>query len=485
MKDATYLANGLKTKQFSSEELYQETKKKIEKLNPEINAFVTEESSEAQTNKAHVQGDNHSLLSGVPFPLKMLGQEKKGWLATSGSRIFEQHRASKNSNYVQAVEKAGLVPFGQTNAPEFGFKNITDPQLYGPARNPWNLDYSPGGSSGGAAAAVAAGIVPMAGASDGGGSIRIPASFTGLIGLKPSRGTMPVGPNAWRGWQGAAIDFGLTVSMRDTKALFQALKGTNSGAPYQVAPAFWQQHPVKKRLKIAVCVDSPIGTKVSEEAQYAVRKAMMFLEQAGHEIVEMPYPLDGRTLINSYYQMNGAETAAMIESIEKGLQRGVETNELEPISWTLWQYGKKLSAADYVHSLHVWDHAAVTMETLFETFDLFLSPTTADTAPKVDADLQSDSIRQQMAEMPHLSADAGLAVVSEMFEESLTITPYTQLANLTGQPAISLPTHLSAKGLPLGIQFMAARGREDLLFQVGELFEQNGLFHLPVGIENE
>lgn len=483
MKDATYLANGLRTKQFSLEELFTETKRKIEKFNPEINAFVTLEALDFQSNVKRPQLESDSLLAGIPFPLKMLGQEKKGWLATSGSRIFEEHRASKNSNYVQAVEKAGLVSFGQTNAPEFGFKNITDPQLYGPARNPWNLAYSPGGSSGGAAAAVAAGIVPMAGASDGGGSIRIPASFSGLIGLKPSRGTMPVGPNAWRGWQGAAIDFGLTISMRDTKALFQALQGINSGAPYQVTPAFWQQHPVKERLKIAVCVDSPIGSKVSVDAQIAVQKALHFLEQSGHEIVEIPYPLDGRTLINSYYQMNGAETAAMIESIENGLQRGIESNELEPISWTLWQYGKKLSAADYVQSLHVWDHAAVTMESLFESFDLFLSPTTADTAPKITADLQSDLIRQQMADVSHLSADEGLAVVSAMFEESLTITPYTQLANLTGQPAISLPTHVSEQGLPLGIQFMAARGREDLLFQIGELFEKHGLFYLPPEIE--
>ncbi|WP_262370019.1 amidase family protein, partial [Enterococcus faecium] len=160
----------------------------------------------------------------IPFPLKMLGQEKKGWLATSGSRLFETHRASHTSNYVRQAEAIGLVPFGQTNAPEFGFKNITDPVIYGPARNPWNLECTPGGSSGGAAAAVSSGIVPLAGASDGGGSIRIPASFCGLIGLKPSRGTMPVGPYAWRGWQGAAIDFGLTVSMRDTEALFYGMR---------------------------------------------------------------------------------------------------------------------------------------------------------------------------------------------------------------------------------------------------------------------
>ncbi|MGM9903507.1 MAG: amidase [Enterococcus sp.] len=482
MKDAIYLANGLKTKQFSQEELIKDIQHKINTRNPQLNAFVTVEKIDlAQPNPSLME--HTSPLAGVPFPLKMLGQEKKEWLATSGSRLFANHRATKNSNYVNAVEAAGMIPFGQTNAPEFGFKNITDPLLYGVARNPWNLAHSPGGSSGGAAAAVAAGIVPLAGASDGGGSIRIPASFCGLIGLKPSRGTMPVGPNAWRGWQGAAIDFGLTISMRDTKALFEELRGIHTGAPYQANPAEWKKHPVKKSLRIAVCIESPIGTSVSEEAMQAVKEAMFFLDQEGHEIIEIPYPLDGRRLIHSYYQMNGAETAAMVESIEKNLQRKITEEELEPMSWALVNYGKKISAATYIHSLHVWDHATVTMEELFESVDLFLSPTTTDSAPKILEDLQNDRIRQQMALIPELSQEEGLQVISDMFEESLKITPYTQLANLTGQPAISLPTHLTKEGLPLGIQFMAARGREDLLFQVGELFEYNKRFYLPKDLE--
>ncbi|OTP11852.1 hypothetical protein A5844_000066 [Enterococcus sp. 10A9_DIV0425] len=482
MKDAIYLANGLKTKQFSQEELIKDIQHKINTRNPQLNAFVTVEKIDlAQPNPSLME--HTSPLAGVPFPLKMLGQEKKEWLATSGSRLFANHRATKNSNYVNAVEAAGMIPFGQTNAPEFGFKNITDPLLYGVARNPWNLAHSPGGSSGGAAAAVAAGIVPLAGASDGGGSIRIPASFCGLIGLKPSRGTMPVGPNAWRGWQGAAIDFGLTISMRETKALFEELRGIHKGAPYQANPAEWKKHPVKKSLRIAVCIESPIGTSVSEEAMQAVKEAMFFLDQEGHEIIEIPYPLDGRRLIHSYYQMNGAETAAMVESIEKNLQRKITEEELEPMSWALVNYGKKISAATYIHSLHVWDHATVTMEEFFESVDLFLSPTTTDIAPKIIEDLQNDRIRQQMALIPELSQEEGLQVISDMFEESLKITPYTQLANLTGQPAISLPTHLTKEGLPLGIQFMAARGREDLLFQVGELFECNKRFYLPKDLE--
>ncbi|EMF0507708.1 amidase [Enterococcus hirae] len=478
MKDGMEIVKGLKKKQFSYKELVKEVSQKVAKLNPELNAFVTFETDQPIKDEGSILKDEQPL-SGLPFPLKMLGQEKQGWLATSGSKLFQTHRSSRNSNFVSQVEKIGLIPLGQTNAPEFGFKNITDPQLYGPAKNPWNLAHSPGGSSGGTAAVVASGILPIAGASDGGGSIRIPASFCGLIGLKPSRGTMPVGPHAWRGWQGAAIDFGLTISMRDTKALFAGLRSIHSGAPYQVSPAEWQEHPPKKRLKIAVCTESPIQTKISDEARQAVTNAVTFLAQEGHEIIEINYPLDGRALIQSYYQMNGAETASMIHSIESGLGRSVAQNELEPISWVLLEYGKKVSAANYIQSLHVWDHAAITMEELFQTVDLFLSPTTAFTAPEISTDLQSDEIRAKMAGINECNEQESLAVISEMFEESLKITPYTQLANLTGQPAISLPTHISEEGLPLGIQFMAARGREDLLFHIGEIFENHQKFYLP------
>ncbi|MGX7172648.1 amidase [Enterococcus ratti] len=477
MKDGIDLANALKEKTISYEELIGEITKKVAKKNPELNAFVTFDPQQFFTSSPILE--KNQPLSGVPFPLKMLGQEKKGWLATSGSNLFKTHRASKNSNFVTKVQAIGLIPLGQTNTPEFGFKNITDPQLYGPARNPWNPAYSPGGSSGGAAAVVASGILPIAGASDGGGSIRIPASFCGLIGLKPSRGTMPVGPYAWRSWQGAAIDFGLTVSMRDTKALFMGLRGIHSGAPYQVSPIKWQEHPRKKQFKIAVCMESPVGTAISEEARQAIKNAGQFLTQTGHELVEINYPLDGRQLIQSYYQMNGAETAAMIRSVESNLGRSVEKNELELLSWALSEYGKKVSAADYIQALHLWDHAAIVMEELFQTFDLFLSPTTAFTAPNVLADLQSDQIREKMANISEWNEKEGLAIISASFEESLKLTPYTQLANLTGQPAINLPTHLSKNNLPLGIQFMAARGREDLLFQIGELFEAHQKFYLP------
>lgn len=482
IKDGTYWAEMLRTKKISWAELAAQIQKNVEQINPQINALAEFDFELAQKTYRQSEEIEERPFSGLPLPLKMLGQSKKGMGSSSGSRLFAGHRSSLTDNFVQCLEKAGFVPLGKTIAPEFGFKNVTDPVLYGTARNPWDLSRHAGGSSGGAAAAVAAGLFPIAGASDGGGSIRIPASFCGLIGLKPTRGSIPAGPDGWRGWQGASINFALTVSMRDTASLFETIRGTAKAAPYQ-AP-FYQAgghyySGAGKKLNIAYCTSSPVHTHVSDEAKKAVLNAVAFLKTQGHEVKEIPYPLDGIPLIQSYYAMNGAETAAMFEGIEKHIKRKAVYDDMEPMTWTIYHYGTKIPASEYISALNLWDNAAAEMEQLFEGADLFLTPTVADTAPRIAEDLQSDSIRRRMAQSESLSKAELETLVYEMFEKSLAITPFTQLANLTGQPAISLPTHITPGGLPIGIQFMASKGREDLLFQAGSEFERQNLFQLP------
>ncbi len=481
LKDGVYWAEKLRNKEISFQELLEAFEEKARKQNPMLNAFVTMMDQDALAEYQKQEDLLNRPFAGLPIPLKMLGQEKKNWLSTSGSKLFLEHRASRNSNFTNRLITNGLIPFAQTNAPEFGFKNVTDAQIYGPAKNPWNLDYFSGGSSGGAASAVASGIVPIAGASDGGGSIRIPASFCGLIGLKPTRGAMPVGPSGWRGWQGAAIDFALTVSMRDTERLFYGMRGIDSAAPYQAPKTEWQHTKAaqQEKLKIAVIIDSPINSKVTPEAIKAVEKACDFLSEQGHQVELISYPVDGKALIASYYLMNGAETAAMFAGIEQGLSRPVEKNDMELMTWGIYQYGKKVPASHFVNALNLWDQAAFKMETLLTEYDLLLTPTAAATAPKINDDLQSDEIRDALEASALLSENELLHLIDQMFERSLQITPYTQLANLTGQPAISLPTYLAKTGLPLGIQFTAARGREDLLLQIGKLFEKSYGFKLP------
>lgn len=468
MKDATYWATEIREKRVSPQELIEATERRVLALNPELNAVVELDKAAALADLASREGQETGPFYGVPIALKMLGQSKAGMADTFSSRLFAGHRASETDNFVKGFEKLGLIPFGKTNAPEFGFKNITDPQLYGVTKNAWNSEYHGGGSSGGAASAIASGMFPIVGASDGGGSIRIPASFSGVIGLKPTRGSMPTGPHGWRGWQGASVDFALTVSMRDTEQLFEGLRGNHKASPYQ-APAYLPNQS-KGPLRIAYCVDSPIKGLVTEEARQAFEKAASFLARR-HELVEVAYPVNGQQLIDSYFEMNGAETVAMFDGIERAIGRAVTKEDVEPMTWAIYQYGKKIGAGDYVRSLQLWDKAAYVMETLFEEYDAFLSPSATDTAPNLTTDLQSDTIREGLSHAEDLSKTDLKMLVHEMFAKSLAITPYTQLANLTGQPAISLPIYVAKNGLPIGVQLMASKSREDILFRLGKEIE--------------
>lgn len=484
VQDATELSKQFRQNNEQIKKYYETLIKKIECDNPTINALVHTEKLEKQLRQQTFH-QNHltpgNPFAGVPIPLKILGQDKKGWPSTNASKLLKENVATQDSYFVQRLEKEGFIPFGQTNAPEFGFKNISDSQCYGSVRNPLNLAHSAGGSSGGAAAAVTAGFFPIAAANDGGGSIRIPASFCGLIGLKPTRGSMPVGPSNWRSWQGASINFSLTVSMRDTETLFYRLFSQDKKAPF-LAPftPIVENKKKQRKLKIAYCLNSPVQTPVSQEAQIALEEAIYFLKSMGHQLVEIDYPVEnGMKLMQSYYQMNAAETASFMNQIESTRQTPIQPGEIEPLSWTLWQYGKKLQASIVVDVLNQWDQSAARMETFFENFDLFLTPTTAYTAPKITDSLIDPQTFSQMKQAEQLTKNELTELVCAMFQPSLTLTPYTQLANLTGQPAISLPTYFSQKtSLPLGIHLMASKGREDLLFEIGYLFEQENQFRL-------
>ena len=219
--DAVGMAALLKNKQVNSEELLNLSYKRLEQVEPRLNAFTETRRELAQKELKEMSAGD---FAGVPMALKNISQALKGEKLTAGSRLLKEMKAAQDSHLTAKLRSAGFTFVGHTNTPEFGLKNISEPELYGPSRNPWNPDHSPGGSSGGSAAAVASGIVPIAGASDGGGSIRIPASFTGLFGLKPTRGRMPVGPGAGRQWQGASIDFVLTKTIRDSAAMLEKVE---------------------------------------------------------------------------------------------------------------------------------------------------------------------------------------------------------------------------------------------------------------------
>lgn len=474
--DATEIAGHIKAENLQEKEVFQAFEESLSRKNPALNAVVRTRKEAVKEDRRYPEG----VFAGVPFLTKDISQAVAGELLTAGSSLLN-NTAAQDSYLVKKFRGAGLRIAGQTNTPEFGLKNITESVRYGPCRNPHNTAYSAGGSSGGAAAATAAGIVPMAGASDGGGSIRIPASFTGLVGLKPTRGRTPTGPGSGRQWQGAAIDFAVTRTVRDCAMLLQEVQTFQKEAAFPFPKVPEKDFEVLKQAmpkrKIAFSTLSPAGTKVSAAAQAAVMNTVRLLEKDGHEVTEIIPEIDGAELMRQYYIMNSGEMAAVAAQLEIALQRNITDKDLELESWMLFQAGTHVSAAQYSQSLQAWDQAAAVMHEFHQSYDIYITPATADGAPKVGeltyADIEAARFRERML---HAEEAYQQELIYEMFLPSLTYTPFTQLANLTGQPAVSLPLGETEQQMPIGVQAMAAKGEEMKLLQLAASLESSRLW---------
>lgn len=478
--DAVGLSKLIKKKEVAVDELIDTAFGRLEQVNPGINAVV-------RTRKDRVKSESGQLdvsrqpFAGVPILLKDISQAIKGEPLTAGAKLLKSYTAKRDSNFVARLRDAGFLFLGHTNTPEYGLKNISEPELYGPTRNPWNPAYSPGGSSGGSAAAVAAGVVPVAGASDGGGSIRIPASFAGLFGLKPTRGRTPVGPGAGRQWQGASIDFVLSRTVRDSAALLDILQTIQPEAAFQTPlfPGRYAEDMKKgasRPMKIAFSVQSPVGTPVSDEAKRAVYHTVKWLEAEGHDVEELTNGVDGLRLMENYYLMNSGEISAMILGMEKTLGRPITAQDVEIVTWVLNEAGKKVTAAEFTASLASWDKAAAQMAAFHETYDVYVTPATAFPAPKIGELTHTQKETEELMKVGGMEKSEQQSLVYEMFLKSLTYTPFTQLANLTGQPAMSVPVHMTNDGLPLGVQFTAPKGKEHWLLRIAFTLEQSDLW---------
>jgi len=479
--DATDMIALIRKKETTPEELLEFSFQQLEKVNPSLNAITSKRKEKALEEAKRVNIEN-SPFAGVPLLLKNISQAVRGEPMTSGAKLLKAMTAEQDSYFVENLREAGFLFMGHTNTPEFGLKNITEPETHGATRNPWNTDYSPGGSSGGSAAAIASGIVPMAGASDGGGSIRIPASFTGLFGLKPTRGRTPVGPGVGRQWQGASIDFALSRSVRDSAAMLDILQTVQPEAAFQTPlyPGSYKeamQQPFPKQLKIAYSTKSPVGTPVSEDAKAAVSKTVKWLEKQGHIVEEVDNGVDGIQLMKDYYLMNSGEISMVVAQLEKAIGREVTAEDVEIETWVLNQAGKSVSAAEFSASLASWDTAAAQMAKLHETYDFYVTPASAFTAPEVGELTFHKSMQEQLrAQINEIDKQEQQALIYDLFLPSLTYTPFTQLANLTGQPGISVPVQLSEQGLPLGVQVMASKGEEHRLLQLAHQLEQSDIW---------
>lgn len=476
--DALGLAELIRKKEVTPAEVHEAAIREIEHKNDKLNTVIYKMYDQSQKEQATQQT---GIFAGVPFLAKNIGQEVKAQPMTEGSKSLADFKASEDSEFIRQLRETGISILGITNVPEFALMGVTEPALYGPSRNPWNVDHTPGGSSGGASAAVASGMVPIAGANDGRGSIRIPAAFTGLFGLKPTRGRTPIGPIRGRSWQGASIDHILSRSVRDSAAMLDQYRFDRANAFY--TPTFnssyfeVSQKAIEKPLKIAFTNNSPIGGSVHEECKKAVLKCVKLLEEQGHDVVEMEAPIDGMRLANSYITMYFAEVASGLNEISKRIGRKVTMQDVEATTWLLGLLGKVVNAEELLTSLKFWDELAIQMEAFHDEYDLYITPTTAFPASKI-GELEPTSFEQSLIQVVGRLPLGRLIKkpVDDIVFKNLERTPYTQLANLTGQPAITMPLHVTKDGLPCGVQVMARRGREDLLLQLAGQLEQSAIW---------
>lgn len=475
--DGLGLAELIRTRQVSAAEMCEAAVAHIERLNPAINAVVTPLFSSGRRSAA--QGMPAGPFHGVPFLLKDLLAVLAGAPLSFGCRALKDFVPDHDSELVRRFKQAGLMILGKTNTPEFGLVAYTEPELFGPTRNPWDLTRTPGGSSGGSAAAVAAGMVPLAGAGDGGGSIRIPAAYCGLFGLKPSRGRTPTGPDFGELWQGAVVEHAISRTVRDSAALLDATQGVDVGAPFVPAPP---ERPYTEevrcdpgRLRIAFNLNSPLGTAVHPENQKAVLQAAVTLQKLGHDVEEDAPELDGKALGRSYLTMLYGEVAADLDDLGFLLGRAARPEDVEAATWTLGLLGRCETAASMAAARRLWGRAARAMGRFHETYDLYMTPTTAQPPARIGG------LKPQPIEVGGLKIVNRLGlgrllrqsgVIDRIAMRNMARTPFTQLANFTGQPAMSVPLHWTSDGHPCGVHFMARIGDEATLFRLAAQLEK-------------
>ena len=458
-RDATGQAEAVRRKDVSALELVNEAIRRIERLNPQLNAVIHEHFERARRQAAGTLPDGP--FRGVPFLLKDLASgHAEGDPIHWGTRFLRDadYRARSTSHLVQKFLDAGLIVVGRTNVPELGAWTTTEPEAYGPTRNPWNPAHSSGGSSGGAASAVAARMVPAAHASDGGGSIRIPASECGLVGLKPSRGRVSMGPEVGEMWAGLAFELAVTRSIRDTAALLDAVAGPMPGDPYvaelPLRPFASEVGAPCRGLRVGL-LPTLGALDVHSDCRTAVEDAGRLFETLGHEVeIAHPAALEEPAVSEAAIRVIAASQARAIDQFQELLGRSLGPADMDSDNWAITEVGRTVSASQYlaaIEVLHAWNRRMATFWA--EDFDLLVTPTLPEPPPLLGG---------QVPDPNHPLA---------AWQKAGAMVVFTVPFNVTGQPAMSLPLHWNAAGLPIGVQLVAAFGREDVLIRVGAQLE--------------
>ncbi|MEO9780106.1 MAG: amidase family protein [Sedimentitalea sp.] len=457
--DATALAALVASGEITPDALLDCALERVESINPALNAVVMLQEDVARN--AIRAGLPDGPFKGVPFLLKDLGAEAIDFPTNNGSALMRNSVHRYDSELYLRLRAAGLVSFGRTASPELGVGPVTEAQVYGgPTRNPWNTDHTSGGSSGGAGAAVAAGIVPVAHGSDGGGSVRIPASSCGLVGFKPTRARLPEGPGSGEGWGGMAIDGFLTRSLRDTAALLDAVNGPDLGAPYFPPPmkgSFVQALAAAPgKLRVALCPMTLSGEPVHADCVAAVEATGHLLESLGHSVepVQLPPDLDVEAMMVAWTKIVACGTALSVRTVLNG--RPMDPALLDGVTRGAVVYAEQISGADYLQAIEVVHAFGRRMAHFLSQCDVLVTPTLA-APPAPVGQLKPDN-------EDFLDYRTGPGGVFEY-------SPFTAVFNASGQPAVSLPLHWTKGDLPVGVHLAMPFGADEALMSLSAQIE--------------
>jgi amidase len=474
--DGLGLAELVRKGEVTPMELVEEAIGRVEALNPQLNAVVHKMYDMGREAAAGDLPDGP--FKGVPFLLKNLLAAYAGAPMSSGNRFSKDYVPDFDSEIVQRYKKAGVITLGRTNSPEYGITPFTEPELFGPANNPWDLSRTTGGSSGGAGAVVATRIVPMAHGGDGGGSIRIPASCCGVFGLKPTRGRTP-GSLDYEIWQGVVCEHVLTRSVRDSAAMLDATAGTTVGALYHTAlperPFLDEVGAPPGKLRIAYSSVPLMGHDVHEDCKKGLAATVALCEGLGHEMIEAHPEIDGIAMAKSFLTMICCEVRADIEEAELLLGKKATSRDFEPTTWALGLLGKHMSGSTMTAALRHLEQVARQIGRFFTKYDMYLTPTISDLPAKTGA-LQVQGFEAVAVKLLGSINAGGLLAAFKMLDSAaegvFDFVPYTVPFNVTGQPAMSVPLFWSDAGLPVGMHFVGQYGDEAGLLRLAGQLEQ-------------
>jgi amidase len=454
--DGLGLGELVRRSEVSAAELLETAIAQTEAVNPRINAVVHRAYDQAREAAAAFRR-SEDPFAGVPLLLKDILGDCAGMPTRFASAFVPAVAAETDCYQVARLKRAGFIPFAKTNAPEFGLPPFTEPRLYGAARNPWDLSRTPGGSSGGSAAAVAAGIAPVAHANDGGGSIRIPAACCGLVGLKPTRGRNSLGPLIGDVMSGLVVEHVVSRTVRDSAAALDATAGYVAGDPYAAAPPgrpFRDELGAAPRpLRIAFSTHAPFGGKLDSELIAATEASAKLCAALGHDVEEATFDLDAAMLAPAFIAVYASGLAAMIDAVAALRGRSAGPEDVEALSWNFYQVGRSITASQYLLAVGALQRAGRAFAAFFDRRDIWLTPTLGALPPPVGL-IDVNDPRSTLAD-PRIAAFAH----------------YNPLYNLSGHPAISLPLQVSKAGLPIGMLFGARYGEEAQLLALAAQLE--------------